>query len=79
MQLATGLVVDDDTQALRRANAAGYIASVDDDSIRPTYALTDRCRTAVYLDAARTYPFLDLSARPQAVLGKHLVKSLFQL
>ncbi len=77
-QLTARLVIGDDAQPLRDADAARDVPPIDDDAIGPADALTDGCGTTVHQDPARAYPLLDLPARAQSVLGEHLVQSLLQ-
>ena len=78
LKLSARLVVRDNAQTLRGANAARYVTPVQDDAIRGADALTDRRGPPVHEDPSGPYPFLDLPARSHAVLGEHLVQSFFQ-
>src|SRR5688572_23237706 len=78
LQLSARLVIHDNAQTLRGANAARDITPVQDDAVGGADALTDRRGPPVHEDPSGPYPFLDLPARSHAVLGEHLVQSFFQ-
>ena len=77
-QLTARLVISDDAQPLRDADAARDVPPIDNDAVGAADALTDGRGTTVHQDPARAYPLLNLPPRAQSVLGEHLVQSFFQ-
>jgi len=77
-RLTLGLVVDQDLRAFHRLEVRCHIPTVDHDPIAAPITLAGGSRFAVKQNASLEHPFLDFTARTQAMLGEHLVQAFGQ-